>query len=327
MRKPIVVPLDERLQLDLKFEPGEVVRPVEIEVANGKISWSLRGLKTERPRASVLDKFRRLHQQSDDEIASFVRNYGAAGFCSHGLPMTHAHIPSGMQFGLDECAAWSKRGLESWYVEDLANYRLFSIGAEAVLEAAGLVNIEEVPPEATIGNFRSNVGRGLSRLAQTAEMQSRGARATVDKRARLTAARYQIAEEINWWAAITQTHLRLQSGRDGKAWTQSITHDPWSVLGAVAVALFTTVPQANGWLPCSACGATFRIERTPAAGRNRYCPGCRNGPMQWAHLKRLQREKITDARRLHAKGIPVSEIAKQLEVRSVDSVRRWVKKA
>lgn len=285
MRRRIEVPFDKRLQLDLKFEPGEVVRQSEIEVADGKLSWSIRGLTNQRPKPSVLDKFRRLHQQTDDAIFSFVRDYGAAGFCSHHLPMTHAHIPHGKQFGLEECRAFVQRDLVYWFVEDLADYRRFSAAADAILEAAGLVNIEEVPPAATILKFLSGTG------VWQAVAQPEPPRGTPTKRAFLAATRLQIAQEINWWAAITQTHLRLESGRDGKTWTQRITHSPWSVLGAVAVALFTTVPQEDGWLPCSVCGDTFRISRRPAAGRNRYCPECRDSPKQWAHLKRLERAK------------------------------------
>jgi len=94
--------------------------------------------------------------------------------------------------------------------------------------------------------------------------------------------------------------------------------------------LALTITSAQSLFFCSACGLPYvREKKAPKQGQANYCPDCGPGVALRAANNRL-RAKITEARRLHAEGIGIREIARQLNVRKtkrstpLETVRRWI---
>jgi len=270
----------ERFQLpDSPFEPGAVFVPSELRIENGKLLWTMDNPAFRVPRGSVLDKFRRLHRESDEYIYDFASGFGVAWFCQHHLPGSHGQIIFGRQHGFDSCfpvGSSGEAGMRSGLQEELMDYRIYSRAADAIVKAAGLVNANQVPSDGVVRNFafrkpRPIVAKGIA------------------KKHLLEGARNQIGNEINEWIAVSQGRPELVWDRRRKSWVQKLRHSPWGVLGAVAFALLTTVPQSPGWLICSICGESYETKRPSVPGRNHYCTNCRNTKEMWRRLKQQQR--------------------------------------
>jgi len=165
-----------------------------------------------------------------------------------------------------------------WFEEGVEDYRSYSLAADSIVKAAAWVNAGEVPPDKVFRQFAYwNRPRPWFALGKRLGFP------------RHVSARLQIADEVNDWIALSQAHPRLGWNAKARTWTQTMARSPRGVLGAIALALFTSVPQEGGWLKCSICPDVFRADRPRADGRNKYCPECRNSPKMWAFLKRQQR--------------------------------------
>lgn len=289
------------------FEPGAVFIPSAIEIQNGTLIWTMNDPAFKVPRGSVLEKFRRLHKQPAQVICDFAREFGVAWFCQHHLPGSHGQIPFGRQFGLAECfpVATPAKNLRNAYEEDLDDYRKYSRAADAIVTAAAMVNSGEVPSDGTLTRF-CFVNRPLSvnasafpqfALLQTEPLEYPPSeewlrnRNSVPRQFLLESARMQIEEEVSCWVAISQARPHVSWNYRSKTWRQTIRHSPWGVLGAVALALFTTVPLSQGWLICSVCGGSYEPRRPAVPGRNHCCKNCRYSKGHFALLKRQERAK------------------------------------
>lgn len=189
------------------------------------------------PRGSVLEKFRRVHREPDKAVYDFANGFGVAWFCQHHLPGSHGQVMFGRQYGLEGCYPVGlsiEVGLQSCYEEDLMDYRLYSRAADAIVTAAGMVNADEIPSDDVFRNFA---------FKSSHESWERAFRGDACLRPRI-----QIGGEINDWIAVSQGRPELTWDRRQKSWSQKLRHSPWGVLGAIAFALLTTVPQSPGWL-------------------------------------------------------------------------------
>lgn len=287
-------PLDWIAPLDTPFEPGAVFVPELVRVRDGVLLFDL-GRPTFRvPRGSVLDRFRRLHGQTDQDICKFAGSFGVAWFCQHHIPGSHVQVPFGGQFGMEKCFPIrdSAEGFLQCHGESLDDYRRFSLAADSIITASGTVNAGEIPSNEIFASFAyENQPLTLDVAAFPRYALSDPAR--VPKQVMLDCARMRIAEEINVWIAVSQARPRLTWDHRGKGWSQGLLHSPWGVLGAVALALFTTAPQSQGWLLCSIpeCRQIYSPKYPAVPGRNHYCPKHKDTRAMWALLKRQARAK------------------------------------
>ena len=281
--------------LDRPFEPSAIFIPSESRIDGGSLYWTTRKPQFKTPRGAILEKFRRLHRQSDEKILDFVREFGVACFCRHGLPHSHAQIPFGRQFKMEECFPEARRfGADEldWFEEKLERYRRFSKAADLIVHAAATVNVGETPSSSIFEQFCYSP-RPL-RIASSAFPRYAlrdPARKQTLQRVLLDSARIRIAEEVNSWVVVSQAGPRLGWDYQIRVWRRTVQHSPWGVLGAVALALLTSVPDESGWLLCSICSNSYPPDRPAVPGREHYCPDCRGSKKMWAYIKRKQRKK------------------------------------
>ena len=274
--------------LERPFEPGEVFIPSDIRLKGDRLLWTMRKPGFKVARGSVLDRFRRLYKEPDAAILKFVEQFGVAWFCQHRLPGSHAQVPFASQFKMETC--FPVKAGEDWFEERIADYRRYSDAADAIVEAAGKLNLNQTPGDEVFARFRYAYRRLLIDLIAFPKFAS-DPPTRVPARVRLDSARSLIAEEVNVWVAVSQAHPRLDWDSHRRVWRQVMKCSQWGVIGAVALALLTTVPASQGWLLCDICGDSYAPTRPPVEGRNKYCPTCRNSPEMWRRLKRKERER------------------------------------
>ena len=117
-------------------------------------------------------------------------------------------------------------------------------------------------------------------------------------------------------------------------WEAYIGYGPmgtYSLFGVLATQLALAVARADGLYFCTGCRLPYirsRGTRRPKPGNNNYCEACR-GTSGKDQARRDARDRLrqrqSEARRLHSKGVPIEQIAKRLGARDgVQSVRKWV---
>lgn len=102
-----------------------------------------------------------------------------------------------------------------------------------------------------------------------------------------------------------------------------------SMLAAMGLQLALTIANADSLFICSGCGLPYSRSkhlRRPKPGQSNFCDRDTCGiaaALRQADARR--KEKMIEARRLHARDVSVNEIAERLDTTPA-SVRRWVKK-
>jgi hypothetical protein len=213
-----------------------------------------------RPTHALLEGFVDLTNASDDDIASFARDWGVLELCDHGLPRTHnpgdsslppfslfAGAPQRARLGCKP-STYGAPG-EEWrragpHHEPLAAWRRFARLARATLDAAGAVH----------------EGRGLDRAIRDELLEPGMTR----------------PEDAELLAIVVSGWLRVGDVRVAFEWSgrPQTTFQARSMLGGVAHAIALTV-ASSAVVTCSSCGAAYVPARRPPKGRRRYCPACR----------------------------------------------------
>jgi hypothetical protein len=179
------------------------------------------------------------------------------------------------------------------FEEDISDYRRFSLAADSILSAGSMVNAGQIPGDEVLRNF-AFANRPLTiDLMAFPRFATRTGR--VPERFLLESARLRIGQEVNFWIQVSQTGPRLEWDHRRKAWAHKMRHSTLGVLGAVALALFTSVPESQGWLLCSICPQVYKPERAPTPGRQHYCPECRKSPEMWRRLKSQARARAKES--------------------------------
>jgi hypothetical protein len=263
------------------FEPGMVFVPDDLKLEGKRLLWRI-GPRFKRPRGSILQRFRTLHASEDDaSVLQFARDFGVACFCKHKLPGSHAQVFAGQQFGMEDCCPKARE--DGYEEEDVEDYRSFSLAADCILEAARSANTGQIPDDRLFSGFR---------LTRRPKVIGGKPRRTPTRRAKLDAARQRIAYEVNAWISISAVRPQLQWVPAERAWKHTLAQSELGVLGAVALALLSTVPPVGGTqVICAACSRVYAPARATAPGRNNFCEKCRGTPKMWAVLKRQQRSR------------------------------------
>jgi hypothetical protein len=275
---------------DSPFEPGSVFVPSDVEIRGSTVIWPINPLGFAVPRGSVLEQFRRLHTEASQRTCDFIRTFGAAWFCQHNLPSSHAEVLFGEQYGLKSCRPVTSQK-PGFYQEDIEDYLSYSRGADAIVTAAGMVNAGRRPGDDVFQSFVFENRPLEIDLIAFPKFASPDGKTHIPERYLLDSARIRIADEVNLWVQVSQARPQLSWEPNRKSWSQRSVHSPLGVLGAIALALLATVPQSPGWLICSACGESYQPKRPAVPGRNHYCKNCRDKPKMWRLLKRQERAR------------------------------------
>ena len=143
--------------------------------------------------------------------------------------------------------------------------------------------------------------------------------------------RFRAVESIEWTVSklveFSEISFGLAWDIDAENWRTEVhlgTVSP--TLATIVIQLMLSVSRADSIYTCTGCGVPYiRSEshfRRPKPNQNNYCPDCGKEQAQ-LDAKRRYRQKIAEARRLHAAGIPIPRIAEQLDT-EVENVEKWV---
>jgi hypothetical protein len=147
----------------------------------------------------------------------------------------------------------------------------------------------------------------------------------------VAAARQRFEYRFKDWltfARITFGLTSMPKPTQGSAWRTEI-HYGGRVFSAIVLQLLLTLVNADGLYFCSGCALPYlrpKTRKKPNRGEANFCGTCGKGNKEaLRQADRRRREKMAEARRLHAEGAALKEIAQRLET-TTDSVRRWIKK-
>ena len=136
-----------------------------------------------------------------------------------------------------------------------------------------------------------------------------------------------IEREVAELVELSEISFELAWDVDSRDWRTEVHLGLVSpTLAAIVIQTMLSVSRADSIYTCTGCGVPYiRSEshfRRPKPNQNNYCPDC---GLEQARLdaKRRYRQKIAEARDLHAAGIPIPRIAEQLDT-EVENVEKWV---
>ena len=145
-------------------------------------------------------------------------------------------------------------------------------------------------------------------------------------------ARSRLERRVNKWLIASGIRLGLQRHyEDQSTWGAAVVCGGWyssgaNLFGMIALQLLLLIAGSEALYACAGCGLPFTpTGRHPNRGQNSYCSDC-GLDRALRDADRRRKDKMIEARRLHAEGAGPEEIASRLNVRSVASVRRWLKK-
>lgn len=274
--------------------------------------------KEANPGAGTLDAFIRLWRGTAEDVLRFAKKWGVLHLNKDGRPCRGYALP------IDE--QWS---------EPIERWKHFSRRANAVLDIAAALAQGKVGSEDDWASLSAIVlpglgqqldeRRGGSLFAHWARCggQEYIAKAAGKRRAVRTE-RVLLSLEINLWLELGEVRFLVHPIPLEQGIWHLLINQNGSLFSAIALQLALTLANARIFM-CSGCGMPYaRQKRAPRAGSANFCERCgRDAAVRQADQRR--REKMATARRLHEAGKSPQEIAKELKVRSVQSVRRWLK--
>ena len=319
-------------QVGFNLRGGELLVPSGIELTPDRLSlmvWAeRRGGKYisptwVSPTHRLLEQFVHLWERSPEQILAFARKWGVLFLDKDGWPCRKfLYNPYGVQVP-----------------EPIERWRHFSHRAYAVLNIAAKLAQGKLGEDADWNPLSAISIPGVRRhLEQWGGLQGywiteHGGpgylKACAERHLNRTPEfeRIFLWQEMLFWLKVTDVGFLLLPKDDFASGRWQVFADyKRSMLGAVAMQLALTISKAETLYTCSECGIEHPRKRAPKPGQAIYCDMCREAGIPLREADRHRRQRIADARSLHGRGLPAPEIAKQLHVRSVVTVRRWIKK-
>ena len=290
---------------------NSVFVPDDVRLEGNKLAWTIPQISREKNWTRTTDRmitpFVKLADAKPDAIARFARRYGV-----FGAAQLRTDAPTQDDDILFRGQRWrvstNLHDGPEW--EPLELWRQLSRTARAMLLIAAQLNNR--PPE-----------RG-----DPADWRILGIEFD-PKRNKVEDARFMLWCVVNDWLALGRVGLRMwpHNWSERQFWETEIHFGGgYNLFGAVALQMMLVIAGEDALYTCSGCGLPYiPAGRRPKRGQNSYCEDC---GLERARqdADRRRKDKMIEARRLAAEGKGPKEIALVLNVRSVASVRRWVKK-
>jgi len=270
----------------------------------------------------LLDQF--LHLTDGKSILQFAKNWGVLRLAGKKR-LRPGRIE--MKAGREPVAAWQyyvrraaavlnvAAALKQNKLGDLSDWGEFAMP----VGEGGLTSENLRALEATIS--RLNFGMGYSLFVQPAGRE--GA---------LERARDAVASEVRGWMDCWKQEQDGELSDLVLRW--NVAHQRWELqvdyhgllFAAIALQLGMAVADAECLYSCSGCGMPYiraRERKRPKSGWANYCDRCDQGGVSKRRAVESYREKKATAKRLHLSGVPVEQIAEQLNTK-VERVRGWI---
>jgi hypothetical protein len=328
-----------------QIPPGRIPVPGQIELLASRgedgvchediVHWTLLGDSRPQftlpkfipPPPDLLQAFIDLCEASGPDIREFIRRYGALGLAKDGS------FPKNPNFveGFEPIARWHSMARETTAILKIAaaldkRQQAGAKDAEAgemspeEIRAMGVFELQKEPEEGGIypGCEPSPTGWYWGRLPFPKDRKEveEIARKCMDQR--LEDYLYEFPSQLAFKRAPRSGGIELE-----------IRHT-WGLPSVIALQLVAAVAK-KGIYFCAQCKQPFvraggsNEERKPRSGSNTFCDRCgRSASVRLADERR--RGKIRMARQLSEKGISIPAIQKQLDVRDVKTIRRWIQK-
>lgn len=265
--------------------PGFVWVPRYVDTSAGNLFWDFNFRhKAITPR--MLNTFSELHRLDDSAILSFAKQWGVLGLCVHGLPASHLDVMSGKSYGAPHCDFIESGRSDLTLQEPIAKWRKWSSCADAIMQIAATLRVNEMPEGALWERLLFQRRRILGvtfdpKLKPSKQNQSAFAWA-----------RDIFQSEINDWLNIGHVGPRVMPNKQRQLEMVMLANSVPNLFGSIGIALAMTACGNNGLKICSACGGWHVPNRMPNEDRNTFCNKCRGSKTQWALLQRQRRARI-----------------------------------
>jgi hypothetical protein len=304
---------------------GHIVVPGRVWREGDAIRWRLgKTARLQEVSRSMLNQFVRL--TDSESILRFAKSWGVLCLLDDTVPRPgRVH----MRQGIEPIAAWqyySRRAqallqiaaaLKQNKLGDLNDWSTIGI----LVPSSGFTKSHEESLKATIS--RPHFGMPFSVFAMGESPEKN-----------VTLARGFIAGEVGKWlecwkneqpTAVSDFALRWNDGQG--RWDLQIDYHGL-LFAAIALQLALVLADADSLYSCSGCGVPYirsRERKRPKCGWANYCEQCSKEGVAQRRAVESYREKRAQAARLHSSGVPVQEIAEQLNTEA-KRVRGWLKK-
>jgi hypothetical protein len=303
---------DSSNQMGRRVKASEMLVPPQIQALGDRLVWGhmdRREITWVTPGNRMISDFVKLASATSTEpFVRFAKRYGV--FFAEERPLEEGESLDALIFG-NKLWRVSDPFARNW--EPIEFWREVSRYVQAILRIAA--QLREIPPRTgdrkdwrVLGDEGPSLdpGQALFLLELEVDTWLRAGNVRLTTRARYESER-QTSRTI-WWTEVVCG-----------SWFSSL-------FGSIALQLMLLIAGSETLYTCTGCGVPYLpAGRRPKHGQNSYCDDCGLERAK-RDADRRRKDKMIEARRLHAEGVAPEEIADRLNVRSVASVRRWLKK-
>lgn len=278
---------------DRPMQAGLLFSPKDVQLEGDRLVWSALSARYKRTRVGMLEDFIALCDAEDYPAAvlAYARKWGVLGICEHGMPCSHnqPRLPTGWP-GVVQPACLpmlvtplppeerNKEGMpiridapeskiRHW--EPIDAWHPWSQKAKGLLGIAGHLSEGKIPRfDASPWDWVRSAPESLGTLEQQRQ----------NKNIALSAAREQLAEELDDWISIGQVRPRISWNKTSKSWRldlDAVSTGP-NLFGLLGLYIANEVAGTEkGYAICSSCARFYRTERHPNPKNRNYCQECR----------------------------------------------------
>jgi hypothetical protein len=303
---------------------GQIIVPGKVWREGDAIRWRMgKTARLQEVSRSMLNQFVRL--TDSESILRFVKNWGVLALSDDILKRPGREH---MREGTEPIAAWqyySRRAravlhiaaaLKQGKLGDLNDWTMIGI----LVPSSGYAKKHEELLKSEMLRPRFGMAFSLFLMDQSPEEN-------------VKLARQFIAGEIGHWLDCWKVEkttgasdFALQWNDVQQRWDLQIDYHGL-LFAAIALQLALVVADADSLFICSGCAVPYirpRERKRPKSGWANYCDQCSQEGVAKRRAVETYREKRAQAARLHASGVPVPEIAEQLNTEAA-RVSGWLK--
>ena len=253
--------------------------PEHLSLKAGCLTWSSGDQwRTIDPPVDLLDKVLKLVDANDEVVAEFARSYGLISECAqHGLPLSHSRIIGAQPDDEYRC---SVEGGRRPFVR-VQRYRVLARRVRAILNLAARLHKDEDADEQDWIELGYPGVPTFDVICDTWEFRP------PDREEHLDQQRENLGQLIDVWLDQCGFRPRFEFSADPDQSFQMVAS---GLLGAVAVRTMLAVARSDGLAICTRCKHVYPPKQKLKAGRNNYCPDCRDIG-RFRDSKRRERQK------------------------------------